>query len=150
MRRINLVQFQQRAPHAALADDRLKPVAALRAEILQVRDVPAGETVGYARGFAAPSAMTVAIAGIGYADGVHRSTSPHGKVWVGDELRPILGRISMDLTAIDVTGLKVGPGDLIELFGPHHPIDAAAADAGTIAYELLTSVSPRVQRTYVG
>lgn len=131
-------------------DERLEPVAALRAEILQVRDVPAGETVGYARGFTAERPMTVAVAGAGYADGVLRSNSPRGRVYVGGELRPILGRISMDLTAVDVTGLKVEPGELVELFGPHHPIDDAAADAGTIAYELLTSVGARVQRSYVG
>lgn len=131
-------------------DDRLKPVAALRAEVLQVRDVPAGETIGYARGFSATQPMTVAVVAVGYADGVLRSTSPHGQVWAGGELRPIVGRISMDLTAIDVTGLSVAPGDLVEFFGPHRPIDDAATDAGTIAYELLTAVSPRVPRVYVG
>ncbi len=131
-------------------DERLKPVAALRAEILQVRNVPAGETVGYARGFTAERPMSVAVAGAGYADGILRSNSPRGRVYVGGEIRPILGRISMDLIAIDVTDLDVGPGELVELFGPHHPIDDAAADAGTIAYELLTSVGARVQRSYVG
>lgn len=131
-------------------DDRLKPVAALRAELLQVREVPSGESIGYARGFVAPQAMTVAIAGIGYADGVMRSNAQGGRAYVGGELRPIVGRISMDLLAVDVSGLKVAAGDLIELFGPHHAIDDAAADAGTIAYELLTSVSARVPRVYVG
>lgn len=131
-------------------DDRLKPVAALRADLLQVREVPAGESVGYARGFVAPQPMTIGIAGVGYADGVLRATSPAGRVWVGGERRPIVGRISMDLLAVDVTGLKVTAGDRIEFFGPHHPIDDAAADAGTIAYELLTSVGARVPRVYVG
>ena len=131
-------------------DDRLKPVAALRADLLQVREVPAGESIGYARGFVAPQPMTIGIAGVGYADGVLRAMSPSGRVWVGGELRPIVGRISMDLLAVDVTGLKVTVGDRIELFGPHHPIDDAAADAGTIAYELLTSVGARVPRVYVG
>ena len=131
-------------------DDRLKPVVAFRAEVLQVRETPEGETVGYARGYTATAPIKLAIAGVGYADGVLRSNYPHGKVWVGGELRPIVGRISMDLLAVDVTDLKVAPGDQIELFGPHRPIDDAAADAGTIAYELITSVSARVPRIYVG
>lgn len=131
-------------------DERLKPVAALRGELLQVREVPAGESVGYARGFVAHQPMTVAVAGLGYADGVLRANSPAGRVYVAGAIRPILGRISMDLMAVDVTGLNVAPGELIELFGPHRPIDEAAADAGTIAYELLTSVSARVPRVYVG
>lgn len=131
-------------------DARLKPVAALRADILQVREVPAGETIGYARGFVAPTDMTVAVAAAGYADGVLRSSSPDGQVWVGGEVRPIVGRISMDLTTVDVTGLKVAAGDFVEFFGPHHPIDDAAASAGTIAYELFTAVSPRAPRVYVG
>ncbi len=131
-------------------DLRLKPVAAFRAEVIQVREVPEGETVGYARGFTAAQPRTVAIAAVGYADGVLRSNSPDGKVWVADELRPILGRVSMDLLAVDVTDLAVRAGDPIELFGPNRPIDDAAADCGTIAYELLTSVNPRVPRVYVG
>jgi alanine racemase len=131
-------------------DRRLNPVAAFRAEVIQVRDVPEGETIGYARGFTAPQPRTVAIAAVGYADGVLRSNSPDGKVWVADELRPILGRVSMDLLAVDVTDLAVRAGDPIELFGPNRPIDDAAADCGTIAYELLTSVNPRVPRVYVG
>lgn len=131
-------------------DPRLKPVAALRADILQVREVQTGETVGYARGFVAPGPLAVAIAAMGYADGVLRSFHPNGKVFVAGESRPILGRVSMDLVAVDVTGLTIRPGEQVELFGPHQPIDDAAADAGTVAYELLTSVSARIPRVYVG
>lgn len=131
-------------------DDRLRPVAAFRAEVLQLRDVPTGETIGYARGFLAEEPRTIAVVGAGYADGVLRSYSPNGRVYVAGETRPILGRISMDLTAVDVTGLPVKTGDLVEFFGPHHPIDDAALDAGTIAYELLTSINVRVPRVYVG
>ncbi|WP_029087494.1 alanine racemase [Brevundimonas aveniformis] len=131
-------------------DDRLRPVAAFRADVIQIRDVPEGETVGYARGFTAEHPTALAIVSVGYADGVLRSNYPNGKVWVGDALRPIIGRISMDLIAVDITGLKVSPGDTVELFGPYRMIDDAAADAGTIAYELITSVSTRVPRVYVG
>ena len=130
-------------------DARIRPVARFTADILQVRDLLAGETVGYGRTFEADRPMMVATVAAGYADGVLRSWSPRGRVFVGGELRPVLGRISMDLMCVDVTGLEVRAGDTVELFGPNHPVDLAAADAGTIAYELLTSVSPRVPRVYV-
>jgi alanine racemase len=128
-------------------DDRIRPVAALIARVLQIRDVPAGESVGYSRGFVADRPMRIATLGAGYADGVLRSNSPDGKVFVAGELRPVLGRISMDVMAIDVTGLDVSIGDPVELFGPNRPLDDAAAAAGTVAWELLTSVGSRVVRT---
>ncbi|HYC98755.1 alanine racemase [Brevundimonas sp.] len=131
-------------------DDRIRPVAALTAEVLQVRDVPVGETVGYSRGFMAGTATRIATCATGYADGVLRSYSPRGLVSVAGELRPIVGRVSMDVCAVDVTGLDVAVGDRVELFGPNRMIDDAAAAAGTIAYELLTSVTGRVRRVYAG
>ena len=131
-------------------DPRIRAVATFSAPILQVRSVPVGESVGYARGKVAEQPLTVATVGAGYADGVMRATSPRGQVFVAGQLRPILGRISMDALAVDVTGLDVVEGDRVELFGPSRPIDDAARDTGTIAYELLTSVGSRVDRTYTG
>lgn len=129
-------------------DDRIVPVAALLAEVLQVRDVPAGESVGYSRGFIADRPVRVATVAVGYADGLLRSYSPAGQVWVAGETRCLLGRVSMDVCAVDVTGLDVAVGDKVELFGPNRPLDLAAAAAGTISYELLTSITPRVPRVY--
>ena len=131
-------------------DDRIRPVATLSAEVLQVRDMPAGETVGYSRGFEATAPVRIATCASGYADGVLRSYSPRGQVAVAGQLRPIVGRVSMDVCAVDVTGLDVAVGDRVELFGPNRMIDEAATAAGTIAYELLTSISARVPRRYVG
>ena len=131
-------------------DDRIRPVATLTAEVLQVRDVPAGESVGYSRGFVADAPRRVATVAAGYADGVLRSYSPAGQVQVGGALRPIVGRVSMDVCAVDVTGLEVAVGDPVELFGPNRALDDAAAAAGTVAWELLTSVGPRVTRLYTG
>ncbi len=131
-------------------DDRIRPVATLTAEVLQVRDVPAGETVGYSRGFVAKAPIRGATCATGYADGVLRSYSPRGKVAAAGTLRPIVGRVSMDACAVDVTGLDVAVGDRVEMFGPQRMIDDAATAAGTIAYELLTSIGSRVPRTYVG
>ena len=131
-------------------DPRIAPVATLTGEVLQVRDVPAGESIGYSRGFVADRPVRVATIGAGYADGVLRANSPAGHVWTGGETRPLLGRVSMDVCAVDVTGLDVAAGDLVELFGPNRLLDDAAAAAGTISYELLTALSPRVARRYVG
>ncbi|WP_156459705.1 alanine racemase [Brevundimonas sp. Root1279] len=131
-------------------DPRIRAVATLSAEVLQVRDVPAGETVGYSRKFLAEHPTRIATCGAGYADGVLRAYSPTGLVAVGGALRPIVGRVSMDVCAVDVSGLDVAVGDTVELFGAQRNIDEAATAAGTIAYELLTSITARVPRRYVG
>lgn len=130
-------------------DDRLRAVATLSAEMLQVRDLPAGESVGYSRGYVADGPRRIATCGAGYADGVLRSYSPAGRVWVAGELRPLLGRVSMDVIAVDVTGLDVTAGDRVELLGPRRLLDDAATAAGTIGYELLTSITARVPRVHV-
>lgn len=129
-------------------DDRLKAVATLSAEILQIRDVPAGESVGYSRGFVAETPRRIATCGAGYADGIARATSPNGAVWIAGSLRPIVGRVSMDVIAVDVTDLYVRLGNTVQLFGPDRLLDDAATAAGTISYELLTSVTARVPRHY--
>ena len=131
-------------------DARILPVATFTAPVLQLRDVPPGESVGYGGGFVVSRPTRVAVAGAGYADGVLRSFSPAGQVFVGGQLRPIVGRVSMDLLAVDVTGLDVAVGAPIELFGPNRMLDDAARDAGTVSWELLTAVGERVERTYVG
>lgn len=131
-------------------DDRIAAVATLSAEVVQVRDVPTGEGVGYSRGFVAERPMRVATCSAGYADGVLRSLggSGQGQVWLNGALRPVIGRLSMDLLAVDVTGADVATGDRAELFGAHRLLDDAASAAGTISYELLTSVAARVPRRY--
>ncbi|MEJ6788237.1 alanine racemase [Brevundimonas sp. BR2-1] len=130
-------------------DDRIRPVATLSAEVLQVREVPAGESVGYSRGFVADRPTRIATCATGYADGVLRAYSPKGLVAVGAVLRPIVGRVSMDVCAVDVTGVEIAVGDRVELFGARRMLDDAATAAGTIAYELLTSVTARVPRVYI-
>jgi alanine racemase len=129
-------------------DARLRPVATFAAQVLQVRDVPAGESVGYSRGFVADMPRRIATCGAGYADGVLRSQSQVGHVWAAGALRPVLGRVSMDVVAVDVTGADIAVGDTVELFGANRLLDDAATTAGTIGYELLTSVTARVPRRY--
>jgi alanine racemase len=131
-------------------DPRVRPVATLEAEILQVRSVPPGETVGYGGTWRAERPTRVAILGVGYADGVPRSNQPRGAVALNGRRLPMIGRVSMDLIAVDLEDAPAAPGDTVELFGPSLPIDEAAANAGTLAYELLTRVAPRVENRYLG
>jgi len=133
-------------PHAEI-----RAVATVEAPILQVRVVPRGESVGYGAGWTAPDTTRVAIVAAGYADGVPRASHPNGQAWFDGARRRLLGRVSMDLLAIDITDCDAArPGAMVELFGPNLPIDDAATAAGTSAYELLTRVAPRARRVVIG
>lgn len=125
----------------------------LQARILQVRDVDTPMTVGYGASHRVSRKGRVAIAAIGYADGIFRSLGNRGFGVIEGERVPVVGRISMDLTTFDVSALapeQARPGALIELIGEHQPADALAADAGTIGYEILTALGHRFLRNYVG
>ena len=127
----------------------LEPVATLTAPVIQTRAVRAGETAGYDGRWRAARDSLLAVLAIGYADGVPRSAFPAGRVVLNGASCPVAGTVSMDLLIVDAT--EAGPvrtGDRAELFGASLPIDAAAAAAGTIAYELLTRVGGRVARRY--
>ncbi|MEH0196014.1 alanine racemase [Caulobacter sp. CCNWLY153] len=134
-----------------VTDTRLKAVATLEAPILQVRVVPRGESIGYGAAFTASETTRVAVLACGYADGVLRGSSPAGHVWFDGARRRLLGRVSMDLIAIDVTDCDAArPGALVELIGPNLPVDEAAAAAGTTAYELLVRLAGRARRVVLG
>jgi alanine racemase len=133
------------------ADGEIRPVATVQAPILDVRTVPPGETIGYGASFTALAPLRIAVIAAGYADGVLRSSSPGGAVWIAGRRRPLRGRVSMDLIAADVTGCdEARPGDMAELIGPNLLLDDAADAAGTVSYELLTRLSPRLDRVYLG
>lgn len=142
---------------AAFADDRpaLATVVTLEARILQVREGAAGDTVGYGAAETLNRDTRIAIVSAGYADGYHRGAGSSdagrgGNAYIRGRKVPILGRVSMDLLAVDVTDVAgVSPGDRIELFGPNIPVDEVAATAGTIGYELLTGLSRRAERHYI-
>ena len=128
-------------------DARIKAVATLEAPVLQVRVVPRGESIGYGATFTAVETTRVAILAVGYADGLPRAAHPRGAVWFDGARRPLLGRVSMDLVAVDITGCDAArPGALMQVIGPDLPVDEAAAAAGTTAYELLTRIAPRARR----
>ncbi|MBN4016559.1 hypothetical protein JYT88_01915 [Rhodospirillaceae bacterium AH-315-P19] len=128
-------------------------VLTLQGKILQVRDVDSPQTVGYGAVYHVNQPSRIATVSVGYADGYLRTLGNRGSCFVGGRQVPIVGRISMDLITIDVTGIpsqQISPGAFVELIGPHHSIDALAAEAGTIGYELLTTLGRRGQRTYIG
>lgn len=133
----------------------MRPVATLEARVLQVRDAGPGETVGYGATQAIPRPTRLAILGVGYADGYLRQAGssdarPGARAVLHGRPAPLVGRVSMDLIAVDVTQIPdTKRGDWAELFGPTIPVDEVAAHAGTIGYELLTSLGRRYHRRYV-
>ncbi|MFC3693294.1 alanine racemase [Chenggangzhangella methanolivorans] len=133
----------------------LKPVVRLEARIIQVRDVAAGETVGYGGVERMRRPSRVAVLSLGYADGILRAGGgadgvPGAAAFVGETPCPYVGRISMDLIAIDVTDTPHAQrGDWAEILGDHVGVDDLGRACGTIGYEILTSLGRRYERTYV-
>ncbi len=125
----------------------------LKARILQVREIDSGDTVGYGATHRMDRPGRIATLAIGYADGWLRSASDRGSAYLAGNPAPILGRISMDLMTIDVTGIDptlAMPGQFADLLNSSHGIDEAGASAGTIGYEVLTSLGRRLRRVYHG
>jgi alanine racemase len=128
-------------------DHRLVPVVRLDVPILQVRNIAAGDSVGYGAAFVAETPMQVAIISAGYADGILRAGYPKGGAWFAGARRALLGRVSMDLIAVDITGAPgAAPGARVELIGPDLSVDDVAAAAGTSAYEVLVRLGDRIDR----
>lgn len=130
------------------AESPVAPVVTLEGRILQVRRVAAGESVGYGASYTARSAAEVAIVGLGYGDGLPRLLSNRGEAALAGRRCPIVGRVSMDLTAVDVTGLGAAPGDWVEFLGATVTVDEVAGWAETIPYEVLTGLGQRPLRRY--
>jgi len=137
-------------------DNPMRRVVELKARIILVRTVEIGQSIGYNATWSARRVSRIAIIGIGYADGYLRSASgadnrPGGSVLVGTVKCPIVGRISMDLMAIDVTDLPPNAakrGDVVTLIGDGMELDEVAKQAGTIGYEVLTNLGHRYARIY--
>jgi alanine racemase len=134
------------------ANNSLSDVMSFVSVVDQVKTVPPGTRVGYGGTFIAGRTITLAIVPAGYADGVPRSLSGHGAVLIGGRRCPIAGRVSMDLTAVDVTDLPAPParGDEVVFFGRQGDarlsVDEVARAAGTVSWEILCGVGPRVPR----
>jgi alanine racemase len=125
-----------------------QPVVSLSIPVIQVRDVNPGESVGYGNSWVARVPSKIATISAGYADGIIRAMGPKAHVWAGETRCKIVGRISMDLIGVDVGPVKDMP-DSVELMGRHQSIDTLADAAGTIGYEILTSLGSRYARSYI-
>ncbi|MGC4101731.1 bifunctional UDP-N-acetylmuramoyl-tripeptide:D-alanyl-D-alanine ligase/alanine racemase [Ferruginibacter sp.] len=128
---------------------RLKNVSTLKTTISQVKNVKAGESVGYSRKGIAEKDSVIATVRIGYADGYPRNLSNGvGKMWVEGKLAPVIGNVCMDMTMLDITGIDAKEGDDVIVFGEQLAVAQLAQWSGTIAYEILTGISQRVKRVY--
>lgn len=136
----------------------VEPALEWKAKLVAVKDIPEGAQVGYGGTFRAPRGMRIGVIGAGYADGVFHRLSNCGRVIAGGRLAPMVGAVSMDLTAIDLTAVDLNhttalaPGDEVTLLGTEGPVGLNAqqiADAaGTIPYEVLCAIGARVRRVY--
>ena len=131
----------------------LSPVLRVQSRILQLREVPAGTTVGYGATYSAKSDTRIATVGTGYADGYPWSLGNRGIASVGGHRVPVVGRVSMDLITLDVSGVPdelVQPGCMVDLIGPNISLEEVAERAGTINYEILTRLGQRARRKFLG
>ncbi len=128
----------------------MKPVVRLQAKVVQTRSVKAGAGIGYAHRLVASRPTRLATISLGYADGWHRAAA--GAAFVDGVRLPFAGRVSMDSIILDISALPDGrlkAGDLVDLFGTEQTVDDVAALAGTIGYEILTSLGQRFHRVYL-
>jgi alanine racemase len=130
-------------------EQRLKPVIEWTSSISQVKSIRPGESVGYGRTFVAKKEMRIAIIPIGYADGFKRSLSNGvGAVYIQNQRCPVVGRVCMDMIMVDVSDLKIQANAKVEIIGINRGLSEFAKECDTIPYEILTSISPRVHRSY--
>jgi alanine racemase len=127
----------------------MRPTCRLTAQVLQIRDIAAGDKVGYNGVWTAQRPSRIATVALGYADGYHRSATNRAQAGFDGARIPLIGRVSMDLTTFDATDhISLCAGDQLELIGPAVPPDEVATWAGTNGYEVLTSLGHRATRTY--
>ncbi len=135
----------------------IKPVVTLQATILQVREVPAGQSIGYGATFTCQQPSKIAILGLGYADGFLRclsgsNTETRTHACIDGHLAPVVGRVSMDMIGVDVTALPDGAatrGGMAEVIGENISLDGLALASKTLSYELLTRLGNRFERVYM-
>ena len=142
-------------PHYAHTTPRVRPVAKLEARLGRIMKVEPGESVGYGGVATCDVARRIGVVLAGYADGIPRALYRPGRqfeVVVAGYRAPLFGTVSMDMITIDLSGVPedaVRTGAWVEIFGPNAPIERVAEQAGTIPYEILTGIGPRVERIYV-
>lgn len=128
----------------------LRPVMSLISGLISVRDLLPGDTVGYGATWTASAPCRMGMVAVGYADGYPRHAPSGTPVWIAGRRVPLIGRVSMDMLAVDLSACpQARPCDPVELWGEHVPVDEVATLAGTIGYELLTGITARVPRSYL-
>jgi alanine racemase len=127
----------------------LVPVMTFKSEIISVRSMPAGSTIGYGSTYVLDRDSHIGIVAVGYGDGYPRHAPNGTPVLVNRVIVPLVGRVSMDMIAVDLSGVPAKAGDEAVLWGAGNPIEGIAEAAGTIAYELSCGVLPRVQRLLI-
>ena len=123
----------------------------LKARILQIREIDAGRSVGYGARYTADRPRRLATLGVGYADGICYGAGDRASVFIGPVEVPIIGRVSMDLITVDISAVPLQDavaGGFADILGPHYGADAQARDSGTIGYDVLTRLGPRLHRRY--
>ena len=134
----------------SVLDQKLKPISTLFSQISALRTIEKGESVSYNRQFIADAPMTIATIPVGHADGFTRDLgNGRGQVLIQGQLAPVVGMVCMDLFMIDVTGLEVAVGDEVVLMGEELTANKLAEQSGTIPYELLTGIGPRIPRLFI-
>lgn len=129
----------------------LRAAMRLQARLLAIRDLAAGESVGYGSLWTAARRSRIGVVTCGYADGYPRSAPEGTPVWVGDRRVPLVGRVSMDMLTVDLSELPaVATGAAVELWGPNVPVDELAERVGTVGYELLSGLPARVREAAAG
>lgn len=151
--RVGLLAYGHTPPHSRVAIE-LQPVMSLKSRLVQVRDLPAGSPVSYGRTFVTPGPMRVGVVAVGYGHGYSWLLSSRGHMLVGGRRVPILGRVTMDLTMVDVTGVPgAAVGDEVVLFGEQGgielPLEEVAKGSETLPYEIMCTIGKRVTRIYV-
>ena len=128
----------------------LAPVVSLDARIAQIRTIQPGDRVGYGLSWTASKPTRIGTLGLGYADGFFRAQAGQASVWHAQTRLPVIGRVSMDSISVDLTDAPADlkAGDVLSVLGPQQDVDALARSAGTIGYEVLTSLGSRFHRVY--
>jgi alanine racemase len=141
-------------PEQALYQERktvieLRPVMSLFAPLISVKNCKKGEKIGYGGDFSCPDDMLIGIIAIGYADGYPRHLKQSPSVFIGGKKTSVVGRVSMDMAAIDLSGMEANVGEVVELWGENVSVAEVAEHAETISYELLCAAGNSVGKTYI-
>lgn len=152
--RLGIILYGLKPDESNVLPEGIEPAMEWKSQISMVKDVHPGETIGYGRTFKAERELRIATVTTGYADGLNRHLSNRGFVMINAYKAPIVGRICMDQTLVDVTGIpKVKMGTKVTLIGKNgdlqYTADDMAKDLGTIGYEIICNITKRVQRFYV-